>query len=157
MLQILDAAHALADHPYIQPGAKKQGAAAKPKVPKASASKATGKTPAHAKEGSSTPVPSTSSSALAVPTTGSNGKAKKTSPHPGVSTSGAGVAAKRAVSTTGGAGSRSRSTSVMPGVHEADKAGDKNEPEEEPVVDDKLYCVCKTKYDEDRVMIACDR
>ncbi|KAF9499712.1 hypothetical protein BDN71DRAFT_1350382, partial [Pleurotus eryngii] len=23
--------------------------------------------------------------------------------------------------------------------------------------DDKLYCVCKTKYDEDRVMIACDR
>ncbi|KZP31308.1 hypothetical protein FIBSPDRAFT_724901, partial [Athelia psychrophila] len=23
--------------------------------------------------------------------------------------------------------------------------------------DDKLYCVCKTRYDEDRVMIACDR
>ena len=23
--------------------------------------------------------------------------------------------------------------------------------------DDKLYCICKTKYDEDRVMIACDR
>lgn len=27
----------------------------------------------------------------------------------------------------------------------------------EDVVDDKLYCVCKTGYDEDRVMIACDR
>jgi COMPASS component SPP1 len=25
------------------------------------------------------------------------------------------------------------------------------------IEDDKLYCVCKTKYDEDRVMIACDR
>ena len=23
--------------------------------------------------------------------------------------------------------------------------------------DDKLYCICKTSYDEDRVMIACDR
>ena len=23
--------------------------------------------------------------------------------------------------------------------------------------DDKLYCVCKTQYDEDRMMIACDR
>lgn len=23
--------------------------------------------------------------------------------------------------------------------------------------DDKLYCVCKTQYDEGRVMIACDR
>jgi COMPASS component SPP1 len=26
-----------------------------------------------------------------------------------------------------------------------------------PAEDDKLYCVCKTKYDEDRFMIACDR
>jgi COMPASS component SPP1 len=24
-------------------------------------------------------------------------------------------------------------------------------------VDDRLYCVCRTSYDEDRVMIACDR
>jgi COMPASS component SPP1 len=23
--------------------------------------------------------------------------------------------------------------------------------------DDKLYCVCKTRYDEEKVMIACDR
>jgi COMPASS component SPP1 len=31
------------------------------------------------------------------------------------------------------------------------------EEEEEGQEDDKLYCVCKTKYDEDRFMIACDR
>lgn len=31
------------------------------------------------------------------------------------------------------------------------------EEEEEEHEDDKLYCVCKTKYDEDRFMIACDR
>ena len=32
------------------------------------------------------------------------------------------------------------------------------EPEEvEPEEDDRLYCICKTTYDEDRVMIACDR
>jgi hypothetical protein len=24
-------------------------------------------------------------------------------------------------------------------------------------MEDKLYCVCKTKYDDERVMIACDR
>jgi COMPASS component SPP1 len=23
--------------------------------------------------------------------------------------------------------------------------------------DDKLYCICKTRYDEEKVMIACDR
>jgi hypothetical protein len=35
----------------------------------------------------------------------------------------------------------------------------KEEPEDEDSdrEDDKLYCVCKTRYDEDRVMIACDR
>lgn len=32
------------------------------------------------------------------------------------------------------------------------------EPEgEEDEVEDKLYCVCKTRYDDERVMIACDR
>lgn len=30
-------------------------------------------------------------------------------------------------------------------------------PEKDQEEDDKLYCVCKTRYDEDRVMIACDR
>ncbi|KAF8912703.1 hypothetical protein CPB84DRAFT_1841149 [Gymnopilus junonius] len=62
--------------------------------------------------------------------------------------------------------SRSRSTSVMPGRSasagpetEAVKAEKQEEEEEsEPEKeDDKLYCVCKTKYDEDRFMIACDR
>ncbi|KAH7915800.1 hypothetical protein BJ138DRAFT_1053987 [Hygrophoropsis aurantiaca] len=30
-------------------------------------------------------------------------------------------------------------------------------PQPDPEPDDKLYCVCSTPYDEDRVMIACDR
>ncbi|KAJ8702678.1 COMPASS (complex proteins associated with Set1p) component [Pleurotus ostreatus] len=64
------------------------------------------------------------------------------------------------------ANARSRSTSAMPsgsvgpeGETAVDKDKEKeNEPEDEtPADDDKLYCVCKTKYDEDRVMIACDR
>ncbi|KAI0348003.1 hypothetical protein BDW22DRAFT_1321109 [Trametopsis cervina] len=143
--------------------AKKPAAAAKPKAPKASTvAKSNGKGSALAKDGSSTPVLSASNSALTVPAVGTESKVKKTSPHPAGTVTGAGVAAKRAVSTSvGGAASRSRSTSVMPTPHDADKATDKKvaneEPEEEAVVDDKLYCICKTKYDEDRVMIACDR
>ena len=32
------------------------------------------------------------------------------------------------------------------------------EPDDgEEEMEDKLYCVCKTKYDDERVMIACDR
>ena len=145
---------ARADAVLRQSTTKKQSAA-KPMAPKAAPKG--GK--ASAKEGSSTPVPSTSNATLAVPTIG--GKAKKTSPHPSGAPHGAVSTAKRAVSAVaGGASSRSRSTSVMPGTHDTDKAGEKkaqDEPEEEPVVDDKLYCICKTKYDEDRVMIACDR
>ena len=34
---------------------------------------------------------------------------------------------------------------------------DEEEESEEEAVDDKLYCICKTNYDEDKVMIACDR
>lgn len=34
---------------------------------------------------------------------------------------------------------------------------DDAEKSDEDDADDKLYCVCKTAYDEDRVMIACDR
>lgn len=118
------------------------------------------KTPTQPKDGSSTPVPPASSSSLTVPTLGSGGKAKKTT-HPGAATPTVGAAAKRAVSASvGAAASRSRSASVMPG-NDGDKAHEKKivneEPEEEEVVDDKLYCICKTKYDEDRVMIACDR
>jgi hypothetical protein len=36
-----------------------------------------------------------------------------------------------------------------PGEAELDEAEDGME--------DKLYCICKTKYDDERVMIACDR
>lgn len=70
----------------------------------------------------------------------------------------------------GGATSRSRSTSAMPPggsavlegdskvmVVELEKDPEAEEDEAEDKEDDKLYCVCKTKYDEDRVMIACDR
>jgi len=46
---------------------------------------------------------------------------------------------------------RARSQSLKP-------ADSTPAPEEEtPSQDDKLYCVCKTPYDEDKVMIACDR
>ncbi|KAG6878408.1 hypothetical protein C0993_007590 [Termitomyces sp. T159_Od127] len=58
--------------------------------------------------------------------------------------------------------SRSRSTSVMPngsmGPEGGEAKAEKQEEEEESdQEDDKLYCVCKTTYDEDRFMIACDR
>ena len=46
----------------------------------------------------------------------------------------------------------------MPAPSEpANKPQEEEEEEEEEVVDDKLYCICKTSYDEDKVMIACDR
>jgi hypothetical protein len=50
--------------------------------------------------------------------------------------------------------------SVVPetdGKAEPDKDVEVEEDEDEAKEDDKLYCVCKTRYDEDRVMIACDR
>ncbi|KAH9944420.1 uncharacterized protein BXZ73DRAFT_39097, partial [Epithele typhae] len=75
------------------------------------------------------------------------------------STAGA-TATKRAVPTAVGA-ARSRSTSEMP-VEPAPAPKPKPQPEEDEELeteegDDKLYCICKTSYDEDRVMIACDR
>ncbi|EJF66659.1 hypothetical protein DICSQDRAFT_164500, partial [Dichomitus squalens LYAD-421 SS1] len=72
------------------------------------------------------------------------------------------AAAKRAVSAAVGP-SRSRSASEMPMPAEPTptpkpKAQPEEEEEsEEDAVDDKLYCICKTNYDEDKVMIACDR
>ena len=58
---------------------------------------------------------------------------------------------------------RSRSTSVMP-VSTTPAPGalpsvpGEAEPEEaEEEMEDKLYCVCKTRYDDERIMIACDR
>ena len=61
--------------------------------------------------------------------------------------------------------SRSRSTSAMPGGSVAPEGADAIKPEKQEEEedsdaandDDKLYCVCKTKYDEDRFMIACDK
>ncbi|KAI8995590.1 hypothetical protein BD414DRAFT_410362 [Trametes punicea] len=78
----------------------------------------------------------------------------------GVSASaGAAAAAKRSVSAAVGQ-SRSRSASVMPALpdpHNSKQQAEEEEEEEEEAIDDKLYCICKTSYDEDRVMIACDR
>lgn len=59
--------------------------------------------------------------------------------------------------------SRSRSTSAMPtGTNSVLGSENKGPGEAEPddgeeEMEDKLYCVCKTKYDDERVMIACDR
>jgi COMPASS component SPP1 len=61
---------------------------------------------------------------------------------------------------------RSRSTSVMPHGSvgpEGEAKADAEEVEVDADGDDqdnddgKLYCICSTRYDEDRVMIACDR
>ncbi len=38
-----------------------------------------------------------------------------------------------------------------------DEVAYEDEDEDATDEDDKLYCICRTKYDEDRVMIACDR
>ncbi|KAI0374210.1 hypothetical protein BV20DRAFT_936099 [Pilatotrama ljubarskyi] len=84
---------------------------------------------------------------------GSVTKGKKTTAVNAVAAS----AAKRSVSAVVEQ-SRSRSASVMPAPAEpSNKAQEEAEEDEEEVVDDKLYCICKTKYDEDKVMIACDR
>lgn len=34
---------------------------------------------------------------------------------------------------------------------------EEEEPEEEIEVDTRLYCICKQMYDDDRIMIACDK
>ena len=56
-------------------------------------------------------------------------------------------------SAVGAAAARSRSQSTMPVTGETldEKEGEKDE------TDDKVYCVCKTEYEEGKVMIACDR
>ena len=55
------------------------------------------------------------------------------------------------------AASRSRSTSLMASGSVEPEPEPKYEEKEDEPTDDKLYCVCETKYDEDRFMIACDR
>ena len=56
-------------------------------------------------------------------------------------------------SAVGAAAARSRSQSTMPVTSEAleEKEVEKDE------TDDKVYCICKTEYEEGKVMIACDR
>ncbi|KAG6336952.1 hypothetical protein ID866_2146 [Astraeus odoratus] len=59
--------------------------------------------------------------------------------------------------TPAGVASRSRSTSAMPPTDSKEEIVPEDHADEVDREDDKLYCVCKTQYDEDRVMIACDR
>lgn len=56
-----------------------------------------------------------------------------------------------------GVDARSRSTSVLPANDSKEGGAPARQVEESDKEDDKLYCVCKTGYDEDRVMIACDK
>ncbi|KAH9898441.1 hypothetical protein C8Q73DRAFT_744400 [Cubamyces lactineus] len=125
--------------------------AVKPKQPaksKAKAAATKSKAKAAAKDNAAG-----SSDRLTPSGSGSVAKGKKTN----VSSSAAASAAKRSVSAAVGQ-SRSRSASVMPAPPEpASKPQEEEEEEEEEAADDKLYCICKTSYDEDKVMIACDR
>lgn len=115
-------------------------AAAKPKQPAKSRAKAASRS--KAKSNVDDPSPAS--------------KGSKASPMPAPAVKKSSAAATAA---------RSRSTSAMPGGSAAPEGDIRNpekdqEPEaeeEEENDDDKLYCVCKTKYNEDRVMIACDR
>lgn len=43
------------------------------------------------------------------------------------------------------------------GQSQEEKSKEDEKDEEGKEVDDRLYCVCRSLYDEDRVMIACDR
>ena len=56
-------------------------------------------------------------------------------------------------SAVGAAAARSRSQSTMPVTVEIldEKVAEKDE------TDEKVYCICKTEYEEGKVMIACDR
>ncbi|KAH9937653.1 uncharacterized protein B0H18DRAFT_1081769 [Fomitopsis serialis] len=93
-------------------------------------------------------TPSTSTSSV---------KGKKT-----VAASAVNPVTKCSASAAGGQ-SRSRSTSVMPAAPGTDGDGKPAAESTDAAVekdraqDDKLYCICKTQYDEDRAMIACDR
>ena len=61
---------------------------------------------------------------------------------------GTGSSRKKATATT-----RSRSLSVKP----PESTPAPMEVKEEIQQDDRLYCLCKTPYEEDKIMIACDR
>ncbi|KAI0361670.1 hypothetical protein OH77DRAFT_1417942 [Trametes cingulata] len=131
---------------------KKKDSSAKkakqPPKPKPKATSAATKSKAKATKDSAT----ASSGRLTPSGSGSGTKGKKTTAANALSAS----AAKRSVSAAVEQ-SRSRSASVMPAPAEPSSKAQEVEEEEEEVVDDKLYCICKTSYDEDKVMIACDR
>jgi len=131
-------------------------AAPKPKQakPRAKAGGTKAKAKAALEDTSSTPVTASTSS----------GRGSKASP---MTTSTMKKASASASASTAAAGAaHSRSTSAMGGVVPDNiKVENEKDKEHEPAAveggegkeDDKLYCVCKTRYDEDRVMIACDR
>ncbi|KAF5377475.1 hypothetical protein D9615_005365 [Tricholomella constricta] len=109
--------------------------------------------------------PGANTKAASAPSTTIKARAKP-GPKPKLKTSDVSLSATVAKPKAGPrkpAASRSRSTSVMPsgsvGPEGGETKAEKQEEEEESDghEDDKLYCVCKTKYDEDRFMIACDR
>jgi COMPASS component SPP1 len=136
-------------------------AAPKPKQakPRAKAGGTKAKAKAALEDTSSTPVTASTSS----------GRGSKASPMTTSTMKKASASASASTAAAAGA-ARSRSTSAMGGVVPDNiKAENEKDKEHEPAAvegdgaegegkeDDKLYCVCKTRYDEDRVMIACDR
>ncbi|KAJ3985643.1 hypothetical protein F5890DRAFT_1508673 [Lentinula detonsa] len=101
---------------------------------------------------SSTPAPGTT------PTT-KTGRASSSTAHASTQINRTASGSGATASSISGARSRSTSAhpagSVGPEVDGQAKEEDKEEEKEEEE-DDKLYCLCKTKYDEDKPMIACD-
>ncbi|EMD41831.1 hypothetical protein CERSUDRAFT_110395 [Gelatoporia subvermispora B] len=140
-------------------GAKKKDGAKKPPAkpkqpakPKAKPAPSTTKPKAKGSKDTAPAAPSPAPGTLTAAIPPAALKGKKGSPLPG---SGA-MGHKRALSATI-TPARSRSASVMPGASVPPEVDGKGDQGKENTVDDKLYCVCKTNYDEDRVMIACDR
>ena len=52
---------------------------------------------------------------------------------------------------------QSRSASVVPPNVGVEQAKDADQDGDKENVDDKVYCICRSQYEEGRVMIACDR
>ncbi|KAF7970596.1 hypothetical protein HWV62_23609 [Athelia sp. TMB] len=65
------------------------------------------------------------------------------------------LALKKTSAAAAATAARSRSASQVPADAPPEPVADATAKEDE--VDDKLYCICATRYDEERVMIACDR
>ncbi|KAF5314131.1 hypothetical protein D9611_006888 [Ephemerocybe angulata] len=136
--------------------AKPRAKASKPKKVATSATTANGET------GSPAPTP---------PPVASTSSSKPTSTFPKPANAATTTASRKNTSVS--ATSRSRSTSAMPVVDDVahtpassvpdekvTKAEKQEEEEDSDAAnedDNRLYCVCKTKYDQERCMIACDR